>query len=436
MSVAAVRVAFRTESEVDILPRQFRCAGLPVHRTSFLARASHVIRPEPAPPKWLAPALCLLALAGCSRDRPAAPTAPQAVPAAVISVAATDVPHVAEFVGETESSQEVEIRARVEGFLESIAYREGAVVDKGDVLFQMDRKPFEAALAAARAELQAQEARLGTASANLKRVGPLAAEDALSQKDLDDAQGTRDAAVAAVEGARSRVQQAELNLGYTTIHSPVTGVTSFARKQPGSFIAPGPESLLTYVAALDPMRVNFSISENEQLRFTRLIKDGRLRAPDGQKYQVKIVLADGTVVPAPGHITFGDASFNKDTGTYLVRAELPNEDGALRPGQFVRVLLSGASWVDAIQVPQRAVMQGPQGNFVWVVDAESKAQFRPVTVGPLSGDLWLIAEGLENGERIVVDGGLKLAPGVPVQPVEPGTAAPAGAPAAAPAGQG
>ena len=393
-------------------------------------------RLDPAPPKWPALALCVLALAGCGRDRPAAPAAPPAVPAGVITVTATDVPNVAEFVGETESSQEVEIRARVEGFLESISYREGALVGKGDVLFQMDRKPFEAALAAARAELQAQEARLATATANLRRVGPLAAEDALSQKDLDDAQGARDAAVAAVEGARSRVQQAEINLGYTTILSPVTGVTSFARKQPGSFIAPGPDSLLTYVSALDPMRVNFSVSENEQLRFTRLIKEGRLRPPAGQKYEVDIVLADGTVVPAPGHITFGDASFNKDTGTYLVRAELPNKDGALRPGQFVRVLLSGASWVDAIQVPQRAVMQGPQGNFVWVVDAESKAQVRPVTVGPLSGDLWLIAEGLENGERIVVDGGLKLAPGVPVQPVELGTAAPAGPPAAASAGQG
>jgi membrane fusion protein (multidrug efflux system) len=375
-------------------------------------------------------------LTGCGRDRPAATAAPPAVPAAVITVTATDVPHVAEFVGETESSQEVEIRARIEGFLESIAYREGALVRKGDVLFQMDRKPFEAALAAARAELQAQQARLSTASANLRRVGPLAAEDALSQKDLDDAQGARDAAVAAVEGARSRVQQAEINLGYTTILSPVTGVTSFARKQPGSFIAPGADSLLTYVSALNPMRVNFSVSENEQLRFNKLIEDGRLRPPGGQKYDVKIVLADGTVVPAPGHITFGDASFNKDTGTYLVRAELPNKDGALRPGQFVRVLVSGASWVDAIQVPQRAVMQGPQGNFVWVVDAESKAQFRPVAVGPLSGELWLITEGLKDGERIVVDGGLKLAPGVPVQPVEPGTAEPDGPPAAKPAGQG
>jgi membrane fusion protein (multidrug efflux system) len=372
--------------------------------------------------------LGLLALAGCGRDQPAPAATPQAVPAVVITVEASDVPNVAEFVGETESSQEVEIRARVEGFLETIAYREGALVKKGDVLFQMDRKPFEASLAAARAELQAQQARLSTAEANLKRVGPLAAEDALSQKDLDDAQGSRDAAVAAVEGARSRVQQAEINLGYTTILSPVTGVTSFARRQPGSFIAPGADSLLTYVAALDPMRVNFSISENEQLRYTRLVTEGRLKPPPERKYAVKVVLADGTVVPAPGEVTFGDASFSKETGTFLVRAELPNKDGTLRPGQFVRVRLTGASWANAIQLPQRAVMQGPQGNFVWVVDDESKAQFRPVTVGPLNDDQWLIAEGLQAGDRVVVDGGLKLAPGVPVRPVEPGQLpAPAGA---------
>jgi membrane fusion protein (multidrug efflux system) len=393
-----------------------------------------VTRPLPVSPKWLAFGLCLVWISGCSSDKPAGPAQPQAVPAGVITVKATDVPHVGEFVGETESSQEVEIRARVEGFLETIAYREGSLVNKGDVLFQMDRKPFEAALAAARAELQAQEARLGTASANLKRVGPLAAEDALSQKDLDDATGAKDAAVAAVEGARSRVQQAEINLSYTTILSPVTGVTSFARKQPGSFIAPGPDSLLTYVSALDPMRVNFSVSENELLRFNKLVGEGKVRPADERKYTVKIVLSDGTEVPAPGHITFGDASFNKETGTFLVRAELPNKDGALRPGQFVRVLMSGAYWVDAIQVPQRAVMQGPQGSFVWVVDAESQAQFRPVTVGPLTGDLWLIADGLRAGERVVVDGGLKLAPGVPVKALSPEEVAAAQA-AAASAGQ-
>ena len=382
-----------------------------------------MIRPRPVSPKWLPFGLCLVLFSGCGGDKPAASAQPQAVPVAVITVKAADVPYVGEFVGETESSQEVEIRARVEGFLETIAYREGAVVNKGDVLFQMDRKPFEAALAAAQAEMQAQQARLETASANLKRVGPLAAEDALSQKDLDDAKGSKDAAVAAVEGARSRVQQAEINLSYTTLLSPVTGVTSFARKQPGSFIAPGPDSLLTYVSALDPMRVNFSVSENEQLKFNKMVAEGKLRPAAEQKYTVQVVLADGTVVPAPGHITFGDASFSKETGTFLVRAELPNKDGTLRPGQFVRVLMSGPSWVNAIQVPQRAVMQGPQGNFVWVVDAESKAQFRPVTVGPLTGEMWLIADGLQDGERIVVDGGLKLAPGVPVKALTPEEAA-------------
>jgi len=378
---------------------------------------------------WL---LAGLAVAGCGQDGTGGGAAPAAVPVGVVTVRAADVPFVAEFVGETESSQEVEIRARVEGFLERIAYREGALVAEGDLLFQMDRKPFATALDTARAELQAQQARLSTAVANLQRIEPLAAEDALSQKDLDDARGARDAAVAAVEAAKSRVQQAEINLGYTTIRSPVTGATSFARKQPGSFIAPGADSLLTYVSALDPMRVNFSVSENDQLKLNRQVQEGKLKLPEGDRYTVEVVLSDGTVVPAAGHITFGDASYSKETGTFLVRAELPNPDGVLRPGQFVRVRMGGPSWVGAIEVPQRAVMQGPQGNFVWVVDAESKAQFRPVTVGPLAEEAWMIAQGLQDGERVVVDGGLKLAPGVPVTATE-GGAAPQ---PAAPAGQG
>ena len=377
----------------------------------------------------LAATLLVATLAACGRQTPA-PTAAPAVPVSVITVAADSVPYVGEYVGETESSREVEIRARVEGFLEAIEYREGSVVQQGDVLFQMDRKPFVAALDAAQAELAAQQARLATASANLKRVAPLAAEDALSQKDLDDAQGSKDAAVAAVEGARSHVQQAEINLGYTTIHSPVTGMTSFARKQPGSFIAPGPDSLLTYVSALDPMRVNFSISENEQLRYQKLLAEGKLVRPADGRYTVKIVLGDGTVLPAPGRVTFGDASFSRETGTFLVRAELPNKDGTLRPGQFVRVLLEGAMWKDAIQVPQRAVMQGPQGNFVWVVDEESKAQPRPVTLGPLTDGAWLIGQGLQSGDKVVVDGGIKLAPGVTVVATSAGAAPAAPAPQA------
>ena len=233
------------------------------------------------------------------------------------------------------------------------------------------------------------------------------------------------------------MQQAEINLGYTTIHSPVTGVTSFARKQPGSFVAPGPDSLLTYVSALDPMRVNFSISENDQLNYQKLVAEGKLVRPADGKYMVKVVLGDGTVLPATGRVTFGDASFSRETGTFLVRAELPNKDGGLRPGQFVRVLLEGSTWKDAIQVPQRAVMQGPQGNFVWVIDAESKAQPRPVVLGPLGDGAWLVQQGLQSGDRVVVDGGLKLAPGaaVTVAP-DAGAAPPAGPAAPAPAPQG
>ena len=391
--------------------------------------------PRPIPSR-LTTILLVAAVAACSRT-PDAPPAPPPVPVSVITVSAGPAPYVGEYVGETESSREVEIRARVEGFLESIEYREGSVVREGDVLFQMDRKPFVATLDAAQAELAAQQARLTTASANLKRVAPLAAEDALSQKDLDDAQGQKDAAVAAVEGARAKVQQAEINLGYTTIHSPVTGVTSFARKQPGSFVAPGPDSLLTYVSALDPMRVNFSISENDQLNYQKLVAEGKLVRPADGKYMVKVVLGDGTVLPATGRVTFGDASFSRETGTFLVRAELPNKDGGLRPGQFVRVLLEGSTWKDAIQVPQRAVMQGPQGNFVWVVDAESKAQPRPVVLGPLGDGAWLVQQGLQSGDRVVVDGGLKLAPGaaVTVAP-DAGAAPPAGPAAPAPAPQG
>ena len=391
--------------------------------------------PRPIPSR-LTTILLVAVVAACSRT-PDAPPAPPPVPVSVITVSAGPAPYIGEYVGETESSREVEIRARVEGFLESIEYREGSVVREGDVLFQMDRKPFVATLDAAQAELAAQQARLTTASANLKRVAPLAAEDALSQKDLDDAQGQKDAAVAAVEGARAKVQQAEINLGYTTIHSPVTGVTSFARKQPGSFVAPGPDSLLTYVSALDPMRVNFSISENDQLNYQKLVAEGKLVRPADGKYMVKVVLGDGTVLPATGRVTFGDASFSRETGTFLVRAELPNKDGVLRPGQFVRVLLEGSTWKDAIQVPQRAVMQGPQGNFVWVIDAESKAQPRPVVLGPLGDGAWLVQQGLQSGDRVVVDGGLKLAPGaaVTVAP-DAGAAPPAGPAAPAPPPQG
>jgi len=361
-------------------------------------------------PLVLVPALML---AGCGKEKPVA-VAPPAAQVGVITVKLQDVPLIYEFVGQTESSQQVEIRARVNGFLDQRVYTEGSLVKAGQVMFVMDRKPFQAALDAAQAELAQQQARLTTARKNLARVKPLAERNALSQKDLDDSTGQEQAAAAAVEQARADVTTARLNLGYTTISSPVAGLSSFAKRQPGTYIDPT-TSLLTYVAKLDPMRVNFSLSENEVLAIQAGEKDGTLVAPPKGAFQVVVILADGTQFPNYGHIAFADASFNSETGTYLVRAEVSNPNGVLRPGQFVRVKVLGAKRPNAVAVPQEAVIQGQRGQFVWVVGPDNKAQQRVVEVGEWTGNSWVIRSGLKPGEKVVVTGALRLAPGVPVK---------------------
>ncbi|WP_322788531.1 efflux RND transporter periplasmic adaptor subunit [Paraburkholderia oxyphila] len=332
----------------------------------------------------------------------------------VINVALRDVPVVFDYVGQTESSQQVEIRARVNGFLEKRIYEEGSMVHQGDVMFQMDRKPFQAALDAAHAEYAQQKARLDVAQANLNRVRPLAAKNALSQKDLDDSIGQQQAAAAALEQARANVTSASLNLGYTTITAPVTGLSSFAKKQDGSYIDAS-NSLLTYVAKLDPMWINFSLSENEMLSLRTQTKNGSLKVPGIGELEAVIVLADGSVFPARGHIKFADASLSEETGTYLIRAEVPNPKGSLRPGQFVRIKLLGAQRANSVAVPQVAVQQGPRGAYVWTVDKDDKAQQRAVETGEWNGNDWVISSGLHAGDHVVIDNTLKLMPGAPVK---------------------
>lgn len=344
-----------------------------------------------------------------------------------------DAPVTPEFVGLTESSQQVEVRARVSGFLEKRVYTEGATVKSGQTLFVMDRKPFEAALQAANAELAQQQARLAVARQNLARVKPLAAQNALSQKDLDDAVGQEQTASAAVEAARAKVTDAQLNLGYCTIAAPVTGLSSFAKIQEGSYVDVS-NSLLTYVAKLDPMRINFSLSENEVLRFREERTRGVLKTPPAEAFEVEIVLADGSLFPGRGRLTFSDAAYSQDTGTFLVRAEIPNKEGVLRPGQFVRVRLIGATRPGSFVIPQRAVLQGPRGAYVWMVDKDGKAEQRAVVTGSWIGDDWLIQNGLRANETLIVDGTLKLAPGVPVKAIRTVAADTASASASAPRG--
>jgi membrane fusion protein (multidrug efflux system) len=342
----------------------------------------------------------------------------------VITTVPNDTPVTIEFVGKTESSRRVEIRSRVDGFLEKRLYTEGSMVEEGQVLFQMDQKPFQADLRAAQAELAQQQARLENAEANLKRVKPLAEKNAVSQKDLDDAIGTYRSSAAAVEAAKAKVVQAELRLSYTTIASPVTGLSSFAVKQEGAYIGLGSDSLLTYVAQLNPMWVEFSVSENQILKSRKEAELGIVKYPEHENFEVEIILADGSIFPNRGRITFADAALSEETGTFLIRAEVENiidkENDLLmlRPGQFVRARLHGMVRPDAILVPQRAVQQGAKGSFVWVVDEEGKAEFKPIAVGQWYEDEWFVDEGLEGGETVVVDGALKLRPGITVKIIE------------------
>jgi membrane fusion protein (multidrug efflux system) len=296
----------------------------------------------------------------------------------------------------------------------------------------MDKKPFQAQVDAQQAAVQRNQASLQVATQNLARTKPLAALNALSQKDLDDAQGQYEQAAAAVEQAKAQLEEAKLNLSYTTISSPVDGVSSFAIVADGTYLSPT-NAQLTTVSVLSPMWINFSVSENEMQRIRNDVKAGRLRLPDDGRFVVRIELVDGTLFPDTGTITFTDPSYNSTTGTFLLRATVTNKAGLLRPNQYVRTRLSGAVWPGAIVVPQRAVQQSAKGHFVWVVNKDSKAETRPVTVGEWYGEGWLIAEGLAPGERVVVDGGVRLSDGaavkaaayVPPPPTAPVVAPPA-----------
>jgi membrane fusion protein (multidrug efflux system) len=337
----------------------------------------------------------------------------------------------AEYVAQTQSSQAVNIQARVSGFLDKRVYTEGSVVKAGQVLFRMDQKPFQAQLDAANAALQRNQAALQVATANLNRTKPLAAKNALSQKDLDDATGQYEQSAAAVEQSKAQVTSAQLDLGYTVITSPVNGVSSYAAVADGTYLSPQ-NAQLTTVSVLTPMWVNFSLSENEFLRIQNDIAAGRVRLPADGNMVVEVVQPDGSVFPFKGKITFADPSYNPQTGTFLIRATVDNPKGVLRPNQYVRARLKGAVRPDAILLPQRAVQQGAKGHFAWVVNKDGKAEQRPLVVGDWYGDGWFINEGLRPGDQVVVDGGMRLAPGAAVIVVQTdGVATAAGAAASA-----
>lgn len=369
-------------------------------------------------------AIVLATVGGCKKEAPTAPPPPAEVVA--VTVTPQTVPVIVPFVAQAESSHQVEIVARVNGFLEKILYKEGDVVKAGQVLFLMDQKPFRAQVSAAQGEVANRAAQLWTAKSNLDRIKPLAEQDAASKSDLDNAIGAVQSAEAALFEAKARLEKAELDLSYTTIKSPVNGVSGQAQMREGAYLTPiGTSSLLTYVATLNPIWINFSVSQNQMASTQQEAAEGRLILPKDNAYEVEIDLSDGSHYPHVGRLSFADPSFRQDTGTFLVRAELPNPQGVLRPGMFVKALVKGAVRPNALAVPQKAVQQTANGHVVYLVGEGEKAEVRPVVVGDWVGTDWVINQGLKAGDRVIVEGFQRLAPGAPVKVAAPPAASPA-----------
>lgn len=360
----------------------------------------------------------MLGVAGCK-----APEAPKAgIPEVVLQrVEAKDVPVEASYTGQTTGSREVEVRPRLTGVLLRRLYQEGRPVSEGQQMYQIDPAEFKAALDQAEAQHAQQKAILDKARRDLARVEPLLKEKAVSQKDVDDARSTLEQAQAALLSAQANVTRARLNMDYTKVMAPVSGIASLSLMSEGSLVN-GPNSLLTRVVQTNPMYVMFSMPEREKLHFEHLRAAGSLKLPQKDALDVQLTLADGSIHPVSGRVNFADTLISQSTGTLQLRAELPNPQQKLLPGQFVKVTLKGISVSNAIVIPQKAVSTSAQGSFVYVVGKDSVAHARPVETTGTQGEGFFIGKGLQAGEQIVVEGLARVRAEKPVKIVEPAAA--------------
>jgi membrane fusion protein (multidrug efflux system) len=355
-------------------------------------------------------------LLGCSKEVGSTTEFP--VPeVVVVTVQPRDLAVTSEYVGQIQGIREVEVRPRVSGILEHWNYKEGSAVQAGQSLFTIDPEPFRAALEKAEADLASAEASLAQAARNTARLKPLWEAKAVSQKEYDDAVSAEQIAAANVKAAQAALTQARLNLSYTRVEAPISGITSRALKSEGSLVETQ-QTLLTTISQIDPIHVIFSFTETEHLTFTHAVSEGRLKLPKDGKFDVRLKLVDGSEYAYTGKVDFTGVRVDANTGTIEARAIIPNPQHLLRPGQFVRVRLSGAIRPAAIAIPQRAVLEGPNTKIVMTVNAQGVVEPRPVQVGDWSGEDWVITSGLNAGDRVIVDGMVKAHPGSPVKIVE------------------
>ncbi len=372
----------------------------------------------------LVAAACFSALlqTGCGEQKAAGPAAPAVE---VVDVVQKDVPIVREWVGTTDGLVNAKINAQVQGYLIKQNYKEGSEVKKGQVLFEIDPRPFQAALEQSKGQLAVNEGQFYTAKANLEKIRPLAAVNAVSKKDLDDAIGREASAKAAVQAAKASVHKAEIDLSFTKITSPIDGIAGISKAQLGDLVGSPGAPELTTVSTVDPIKVFIPLSEQEYMRFRR--KAEVSGNSESKADNLELILADGRVFAHKGRVYFADRQVDERTGTIKVATLFPNPGNILRPGQFAKIRALIETQKGALLVPQRAVNE-LQGRFqVAVVGPDNQVDLRWVKVGERTGSFWVIDDGLKPGERVIVEGIQKVRAGMPVIPKPFQETLPAGA---------
>lgn len=358
--------------------------------------------------------LLLFYLVGCKEVKTVSP-APVDVNAFIVE--AQTIPADFEFVGVAKSSHPVEIMSRVEGYLESIDYTEGSLVNVNDPLFQIDPRQFEASVIMAEGALEREKAALWRATKSVERIAPLYKKNAASERDLDNAVGAMLAAQASVITAEGNLVKAKLDLSYTKITAPIKGLTGRSAYQPGTLITPNVNGLLTYISVLDPIWVLFSVTNNDLLKLNAEKQTEKVIIPETKDYTVYLTLSDGSSFPYKGKVNFLSPILDPKTGTMMVRAEFPNPDSQLLPGAFVKAKVVGAQRPNAIIVPQTAIFQGKGGMYVFVINSDNTLSRRKVQVGEWYKNYWVINDGLTVGEKIVAEGVNKVDEGTKVNVV-------------------
>jgi RND family efflux transporter MFP subunit len=354
----------------------------------------------------------ILLLPGCSKSKAA--SAPPIPVVEVTEVVQKDVPIYSEFVATLDGYVNAQIQPRVSGYIIKQDYKEGSVVRKGEVLFEIDPRPFNAVLDQAKAQLAQAQAQLGKASLDVERDTPLAEAKAIAQSQLDTEMQAKLGAQALVQAAKANVEQAQLNVEFTRVTSLITGIAGIAQVQIGNLVSPG--SVLTSVSQVDPIKAYVTVSEQEFTDFHRRFPTEESVTEQRKHIPLQLILADGSIYNQIGYISFADREVNPATGAIRLAGVFANPNNLLRPGGYGRIRLSARTQSGALLVPQRAVIELQGSHQVAVVGSDNKVSIRPVTVGDRIGNLWIVTEGLKPGERIVVEGLLKVRDGADVKP--------------------